>query len=177
LALATIASVVFGLAPAWHGTRGSVQGALRSSDARTAGAHRTTGAFVAAEVALCLVLVTGAGLLLRSLAKLTDVDPGFDRRNLLALNLNLPISQFPEPSSWTRFFETVRERTEVLPGVEAATFISHVPVTGDAFSNGFTVAGRPMPRGDEYSAEMRWVAPGYFEALRIPLKNGRFLEN
>jgi putative ABC transport system permease protein len=175
LALAVAASVVFGLAPAWQATRREVEGVLRGTGGRTAGAHRTTAAFVAAEVALCLMLLTGAGLLLRSLAKLTAVAPGFDAHNLLAMNVNLPNSQFPEPPEWTRFFEEVRARTRALPGVESATYISHLPVTQEAFGNGFTVEGRPMPRGDEYAAEMRWVAPGYFEALRIPLKSGRFL--
>ncbi len=175
LALAAAASVVFGLAPAWQATRREVEGVLRGAGGRTAGAHRTTAAFVAAEVALCLMLLTGAGLLLRSLAKLSEVAPGFDSRNLLAMNLNLPTAQYPEPDQWTRFFERVRAQTEALPGVESATFISHLPVTNDSFGNGFTVEGRPMPRGDEYSAEMRWVDPGYFEALRIPRKSGRYL--
>src|SRR5262249_51978816 len=129
--------------------------------------------FVAAEVALCLMLLTGAGLLLRSLAKLSEVDPGFDSRNLLAMNLNLPTAQYPEPYQWTRFFEQVSAPTATLPGVASATLISHLPVTSEGFGNGFTIEGRPMPRGDEYSAEMRWVAPGYFETLRIPRKSGR----
>src|SRR5262249_39871795 len=169
------ASLVFGLAPAWQATRREVEGVLRGAGGRTAGAHRTTAAFVAAEVALCLMLLTGAGLLLRSLAKVSEVSPGFDSGNLLALNLNLPVAQFPEPEQWARFFEQVRARTAALPGVESATFISHLPVTEDSFDNGFTIEGRPMPRGDEYSAEMRWVGPGYFEALRIPRRSGRFL--
>ena len=145
LILAAAASVVFGLAPAWQATRREVEGVLRGAGGRTAGAHRTTAAFVAAEVALCLMLLTGAGLLLRSLAKLSEVDPGFDSRNLLAMNLNLPTAQYPEPEQWTRFFEQVRARTATLPEVESATFISHLPVTSEGFGNGFTIEGRPMP--------------------------------
>src|SRR5262245_21817780 len=145
LALAVAASLVFGLAPAWQATRREVEGVLRGAGGRTAGAHRTTAAFVAAEVALCLMLLTGAGLLLRSLAKVSEVSPGFDSGNLLALNLNLPVAQFPEPEQWARFFEQVRARTAALPGVESATFISHLPVTEDSFDNGFTIEGRPMP--------------------------------
>src|SRR5262249_7395072 len=118
LVLAVAASVIFGLAPAWQATRREVEGVLRGAGNRTAGAHRTTAAFVAAEVALCLMLLTGAGLLLRSLAKLSQVAPGFDSRNLLALNVNLPSAQYPEPDQWTRFFEQVRARTAALPGVE-----------------------------------------------------------
>ncbi len=175
LALAVAASITFGLVPAWQATGRTIEGGLRGSGLRTAGAHRTTAVFVAAEIALCLMLLTGAGLLLRSLAKLSAINPGFETGNLVAMNLNLPIAQYPDPASWPRFFEEVRTRTDALPAVDSASYISHLPVTQDGFDNGFTVEGRPMPRGDEYSAEMRWVGPGYFETLRIPLRAGRFL--
>jgi putative ABC transport system permease protein len=173
--VAAAASVVFGLAPAWQATSRRVDAALRGPGGRVAGAHRTTAAFVAAEVALCLMLLTGAGLLLRSLARLSEVTPGFDARDLLAMNLNLPNAQYPDPATWARFFEDVRARTGAAPGIESASFISHLPVSSDDFGNGFTIEGRPMARGDEYTAEMRWVSPNYFDALRIPLRAGRFL--
>jgi putative ABC transport system permease protein len=176
LGVAVAASVVFGLAPAWQATRRRLDEALRGPGGRTAGAHRTTAVFVAAEVALCLMLLAGAGLLLRSLARLAEVRPGFDSRDLVAMNLNLPTAQYPEPASWTRFFEDVRSRAEAIPGVESAAFISHLPLSSDDFGNGFTIEGRPMERGDEHSAELRWVSPNYFSALRIPLRGGRFLE-
>jgi len=173
LLVAAAASVLFGLAPAWQATHRRLDAALRGPGGRTAGAHRTTAALVAAEIALCLMLLAGAGLLLRSLARLSNVKPGIDSRDVVAMNINLPVAQYPEPASWARFFEEVRARAAAAPGVASASYISHLPVTTEAFGNGFTIEGRPMPRGDEHSAEMRWVSPNYFEALRIPLRSGR----
>ncbi|HKD18106.1 MAG TPA: ABC transporter permease [Thermoanaerobaculia bacterium] len=174
--VAVLASVLFGLAPAWQASRRSTERALREGGARATGSRRTTSLLVAGEVALCLILLAGAGLLLRSLARLAQVNPGFDGTDVIALNLNLPTSQYPEPASWSRFFDAARRRVAAVPGVESAAFISHRPVTQDTFGNGFTVEGRPLGRGEEYSAEMRWVSPNYFAALRIPLAAGRFLD-
>ena len=178
MAVAVAASVLFGLAPAWQAASRRLDAAMRSSGERTAGSHRaiTGGSFVAAEIALCLMLLAGTGLLLRSLARLTAAGPGFESRGVIAMNLNLPIAQYPEPSSWSRFFEEVRHRTAGIPGVESASYISHLPVSSDDFGNGFTIEGRPMARGEELAAELRWIAPSYFETLRVPLKAGRFLE-
>jgi putative ABC transport system permease protein len=174
--VAVVASVLFGLAPAWQASRRSTERSLREGGTRATGSRRTTSLLIAGEVALCLILLAGAGLLLRSLARLARVNPGFDAANVVALNLNLPTSQYPEPASWARFFDEARRRVAALPGVESAAFISHRPVTPDSFGNGFTVEGRPLGRGEEYSAEMRWVSPNYFAALRIPLVAGRFLD-
>jgi predicted permease len=175
-AITGAATLLFGLAPSWQLARRSVSEAFgETSDARVAGGRRVGSLFVAAEVALCLVLLTGAALLIRSLERLSSVKPGFDPTNLLTLRLNLPVSQFPKPETWARFFDEVRTRVASLPGVEEVTSISHLPVSDDGFGNGFTVGGRPTARGDESSAEMRWVGPRYFETLKIPLRRGRLL--
>ena len=125
------------------------------------------------EVALALILLTGAGLLIRSFVRLTSVDPGFDPRHLLTERIVLPLEKYPEPAQWTPFFQSVLERVGGLPGVESVAAASSPPLT-DAMPGGvWEVEGRPMPLGMDSSVHGCTVSPSYFHTLRIPLISGR----
>jgi putative ABC transport system permease protein len=169
------AGVAFGLIGP-SGDRSQASTALRSSAGRlTCGrtSLRIRAGLVVAQVSLALMLVAGAGLLVRSLQKLTAIDPGFDPASLLTVTLDLP-SAYKEPARQTDFFDQLLGRIRGMPGVEAAGAVTFLPLTGQGAATSFTVAGRPAPApGEEPVAEIRIVDPGYFRAMRIPILRGR----
>ena len=130
---------------------------------------------VIAEVALALVLLSGAGLLIKSFARLQNVNPGFNPRNALTFEVSLPKMQYPDDSSIIRFSEEAQRRIASLPGVQAAGFSTLLPLAGSNSDSSFAIEGRPSdnntPSPDE---ELRQVSPDYFRALGTPLIKGRF---
>jgi putative ABC transport system permease protein len=124
------------------------------------------------EVALALVLLTGAGLLIRSFVRLSSVDPGFDPQHLLTERVVLPLGKYPEPARCTPFFQSVLERVGGLPGVESVAAASPSPLT-DALLGGLEIEGRPTPRGVQISTVISAISPSFFHTLRIPLISGR----
>ena len=177
-ALASVgAGLLLGIIPAIHGTRGHLQSSLNSGD--RAGGQRTSNSLrqslVVAEIAMSVMLLFGAGLLIRSFDRALRVDPGFDADNVLTARIRMPIS-FVDTENWPRsvaFFEEAIERLEALPGVEAATAAFQLPTDG-GWSNTFTFVGRPQPPDGNYpSAIFRPVMPGYFELAGIDLLRGR----
>ena len=127
------------------------------------------------EVALALILLTGAGLLIRSFVRLTSVDPGFDPRHLLTERVMLPFGKYTKPAQWAAFFQSVLERVGGLPGVESVAAASSPPLT-DAMGMGgasVEVEGRPTPSGMQSSTLFCIISPSYFHTLRIPLISGR----
>jgi putative ABC transport system permease protein len=124
------------------------------------------------EVGLALILLTGAGLLIRSFVRLTSVDPGFDPRHLLTERVVLPLGKYPEPAQWTPFFQNVLERVGGLPGVESVAAASPSPLTA-ALLGGLEIEGRPTPRGVQISTLISAITPSYFHTLRIPVISGR----
>jgi predicted permease len=126
------------------------------------------------EIALSLVLLAGAGLLAKSLAGLERIDPGFDPSQLLTMQIELPQPRYPEEHQPAAFFSRLYGRIGALPGVERVGGIFLLPFSGMNASTRFTVDGRPeMPGAPPLSASMRPVSPGYFSALRIPVRRGR----
>ena len=166
IALAT--GVFCGLAPAMRASRTDLQEALKSGGrGSTEGRpeHRTRALLVIAEVALSLILLVGAGLMLRTFQHLQAVDPGFDPRHVLTLEV---------AARGTRFFEQLRPRLEALPGVESVSLINHLPISGDIWTLGVIVYGRPAPPpGEQPTAAFRVVQPGYFATMKIPIVRGR----
>jgi putative ABC transport system permease protein len=129
---------------------------------------------VAGQVALAMVLLTGAGLFLRSFALLAKEKPGFDPHNVLTIRLSLPTQAYSDRAALVRFYETLLPRLAAFPGVEAAALASLLPLTPGHFSIPFKEADRPPATGDETpNANYRIVTPGYLSAMRIPLRNGR----
>jgi putative ABC transport system permease protein len=180
LALSLLTAVVFGLAPALQASRASQWDALKGggrTSGEGAGAHVLRGAFVAGEVALALTLLVGAGLLIRSFARLTSVGPGFRSENLLTLGVSLPSSRYGEAGKQVAFFEAAISRIEALPGVVAAGAISFLPLAGPGAATGFKVDGLPEPpAGEEPVADVRAVTRDYLRAMDIPLRRGRFFD-
>ncbi len=152
---------------------------LRGESTRTtadAGSRRFRNGLVVAQLSLALVLLAGAGLLVRSLHRLASVNPGFDPADLLTLSVELPQATYPDDARRSAFFAQLVARVGEMPGVSAAGAVSFLPLTNGGASTRFTIVGRPAPEpGHWTSADIRIVAPGYFGAMRIPLERGRGL--
>jgi len=176
LAVSMTAGIVFGLVPAFHASSGDLASVLK--DARRgsgSGAGRLAfqRSMVAVQVALALILLAGAGLALRSFDRLTRIDPGFDPSNAMAVRLSLPEARYPDAASVVRFYEHFVGALRELPGVEAAGAVTRSPLSG-SFAGSFTIPGRPD--ADDRVAQVRAATPGYFDALRIPVRRGRTFE-
>jgi putative ABC transport system permease protein len=170
-----LTALLFGILPAFQTTGASLASTLKEGGRSMAHAgRRTRGALVVAEVALAVTLLAGAGLLIRSFARLQSVDPGFRPEQTLTFALDLPESRYKEDSQRTRFYETLVERLEALPGARRAGAVILLPLRGNSFNLSFTVAGWPPPtQGEEPTLETRVATPGYFQTLGIPLLKGR----
>ncbi len=167
-------SVVFGLVPAVVSSRADMTGFLKDvgRGADTAAGRRSLrNVLIAAEVALSLLLLTGAALAMRSFDRLSRVQPGFDPANVLTFNVRVPAARYATVAATERFF---REYTARLhqPGIRSVGAIFQAPLSPGGFGGTFTIGGRP-PEHDEGRAQVRPVTPGYFETLRIPVVEGR----
>ena len=176
LGLAVLTGLVFGLVPALNASRLNVNEALKEGGrSSTAGItrHRFSNLLVASELALALVLLIGAGLLIKGFWRLRAVEPGFATDNLITMRLELPEARYKEIPKQTQFRERALEAINVLPGVEAA-MVSEIPLGGDALFHNFIIEGRPpLSPGDEPELYSRTVAGDYFRTMRIPLLSGR----
>jgi putative ABC transport system permease protein len=165
--------LLFGLVPALQAVRPSPAQALRSSGTVRGAARerlRLKNALVVAETALAIVLLAGAGLLIRSFWRLSQVDPGFEAEGVLTAQLNLP---YDERAQVVHFFEQALERASLLPGVRDAAAISWMPFSAGSATN-FRCLDRPAPPpGQDLVADVRFVTPGLFRAMGIPLHEGR----
>ena len=129
---------------------------------------------VVGQVAMALVLLVGAGLLLKSLARMGKVDAGFDPRGVMTASVQLPDNQYNIDEKKAAFYRAVSEKLEVLPGVSSAAVVEALPFSGFNPSSSFSIEGRPLSPGDPGPHSMLdWVTPGYFEAMHIPLLRGR----
>lgn len=170
--------ILFGLVPALasgnpeltealkEGGRGSTTGVRR---------NRLRNALVVAEVSLALVLLVGAGLLMKSFARLQNVDPGFNPQNVLTMEVALPVSKYPRGKPVADMYAEATRRIQALPGVEAAAFTSILPLSGTNSDSSFAIEGRdPNVEKVFPDEEIRSVTPDYFRVLKIPLLWGRF---
>jgi putative ABC transport system permease protein len=177
LAVSLATGLAFGIVPALQATRRDLGDSLREGERGSTGGGGRGGlrsALVASETALALVLLVGAGLMIRSFVALQAVDPGFDRRNVLSLVVSVAGTASAEPSRRSAFFEDVVRDAAALPGVTSASAINHLPLAGDIWGWPFRVEGRPAPKeGEEEFATYRVVLPGYFRTMGIPLRRGR----
>jgi predicted permease len=177
-AVSLATGIGFGLAPALFGSRLSLTGALADGGRGSApqARQRLRRALVVSEVALALVLLVGAGLLLRSLQRLQAVDPGFDPTRLVTFNLTPPLRTYGDIARRTRFFEGVIARVRSLPGVEAVGATSDLPYGVGALFHDFVIEGRPeVEPGAEPEIYNRSVDPSYFATLGLPSLQGRAL--
>jgi len=170
-------ALIFGLAPAYHGGKvdpaQALRGGGRSASAARAG-QRVRVALVVSELALSVVLLIGAGLMLRSLVRLTTVDPGFDADGQLTFSVVMMPRKYPDESSMLSLSERLSSQLASLPGVQHAGFTTHLPLSGQNLENGFEVDGYvPANADDNPVAGMRGVSEHYFAALGVRLKAGR----
>ena len=176
--LSVLAGLFFGAAPAVIASRPDLTVFLRDvrRDGGAAGGRRRLRAgLVAAQVALALMLLAGAGLALRSFSRLMHVDPGFQTGGVLTFRVSLPEGTYPTLESNVQFFREYLDRVRQLPGVAGAGAVQLAPVTRAGFGGSFTIYGQP-PGSDEGNAQVRSATTGYLEALRIPLRAGRTFE-
>jgi putative ABC transport system permease protein len=173
--ITSLVGLFVGLAPALRASQSHPQDALQQGSRAVAGGHQfTRRMLVVSEVGLALVLLIGAGLLLRSLKQLFAIDPGFDSAHLLTMQVQESGRRFNEDSVRARFFEQVLESVRQVPGVTAAAFTSQLPLSGD-----FDVYGLQLesePRNKSEGLYRYAVSPAYFATMRIPLRGGRLLD-
>jgi putative ABC transport system permease protein len=130
------------------------------------------GVLVVAELSIAVVLLVSAGLLLQSLWRLRHVSPGFNPQQVLSFNLALPDNQYSSAKQ-VQFFETLTTRLKALPGVHTASIVMPLPLSGDRYSISFETEGRPVPKGEEPSADFFVIGPDYLSSMEIPLLKGR----
>ena len=169
-AITAFAGVASGLAPLFVAFRLNVEQTLKEARPTTTGAtaQRLRALLMVTEVALALILLTGAGLLIRTFIGLASADPGFDPQHLLTERVMLPLEKYTNPAQWTPFFQSSLERIAGLPGVESVAAASAAPLTNAAVGS-VEIEGRQVP----CSALLSVVSPSYFHTLRIPLISGR----
>jgi len=176
LGLALLTGILSGIAPAFSASRGvghALKEAGRGSSAGT-GAVRFRKIMVAAEIAVSLVLLVGAGLLMRSFLKLRAVDPGFDSRNVLTMTVSVAGRSDSVGQARENLYRTIIERVEAVPGVLQASMTNHLPIAGDWWGTDITVDGAPKPLpGQEINTVFRVTRPGYFSVMRVPILKGR----
>ena len=174
-AVSMLTGIVFGLAPALQSSRTDVQEALKeTARSTTGGRHRLRQVLVVTEVALTLVLLIGAGLLIRSFYLLQQVNPGFVDEHVLSFRVQLPVQKYPGEHEWLNFYERALEKLQALPGVNEVSLTSRVPMDYNDWQSGFRVVGDPPPPpGQGPSMEVSIVSPGYFHSMGIPLIRGR----
>jgi putative ABC transport system permease protein len=174
--LSLAAGVLFGSLPAWHGSDLNVYATLKEGGRGTSGGgrRRLREALVIVEVALAVMLLAGAGLLLRSFSSLLSTNPGFTPEGVALASVSLPRSTYQSPDQWRAFVSTTLDRLRGEPGVRQVAAAVSPPMGGIKISLTYTVAGQPSPpSGQEPQADFRPVTPGYFSLMRIPLLAGR----
>jgi predicted permease len=175
LVITTLSGVLFGIAPALWSARRAPGEALKDAgrgQRENRRMRRWGEALAIAEIALALMLTSGAALLVRSLWRLQHVPPGFDSRGVLAVGLSLPSVRYDTAPKITAFDDALTERALSLKGVTGAAIVSHLPLTGTEWTSDFSIAGR---RPDEFGAEVahREVSADYFRVMREPIRAGR----
>ncbi len=176
LAMSTVTGLLFGLVPALRATRRAVAPTLRAAgrgSSAGAGARRLRDGLVVAELALSLVLLAGAGLMVKSMLRLQTVDPGFRPEGVLAARLRMGGERYDATSARLALLTRAVERLAALPGVQAASATSSAPLSGSNSSSSFVVDGHDVPEGQTPNAETRAVLPGYFGTMGLPLLAGR----
>ena len=171
-----LTGLIFGLAPALQMSRPNLSESLKESGRSSSGSaksNRLRGVLVITEVAMTLVLLIAAGLLVRTVLRLNQVDKGFNSRNVLTMNIGLPSLKYPKPENVIAFYKQASERISAIPGVKAAGVTSVLPLSDNFDGRGLEVEDHPTPPGEAYNVDLYVVTPGYLRAMEIPLQKGR----
>ncbi|HEV2915194.1 MAG TPA: ABC transporter permease [Pyrinomonadaceae bacterium] len=177
VAVSLLTGLIFGLAPALSTSKTDLNETLKEggrSSTQSIRRNRVRSLLVVSEVALSLVLLVGAGLLIRSFLQLQTVNPGFDPHNVLTASIALPSAKYAEERQQAEFFNQLLERAAAQPGVQTVGITSLLPLSGQIAQNVFNIEGRPpLPPGERLTAHARVISPEYLRALGIPLLKGR----
>jgi predicted permease len=180
LAISLATALFFGVLPALRSAAaGSPYETLKSgSGANTAGRGglRLRNLLVSFEVGLCAALLVTAGLFIASFVRLTTIDRGFDVERVLAVDMSLPFIKYAKPEDRTRFFDRVLDQAKAMPGVESAAISSYLPLMGESWVDIIKTENDPRPDSKSPTVNLRFVSPGLFRTLRIPLRSGRDFE-
>jgi len=177
LAVSLVTGIGFGITPALQASSSDLNETLKEGGrGSTTGRRRdlTRSLLVVSEVALSLMLLVGAGLLIKSFVRLLSSDPGYDTQRVLTVNVPLSRTKYPQPEQQANFFQQALERMRALPGVEVVAATSLLPLSGNDSISTFTIEGRPpVVPGQEPDARQQTISPDFFRALGIPLRRGR----
>ena len=178
MGLSILTGLLFGAVPAVQSTRAGISATLKEggrSALTTRGGARMRTTLVIAEVALAVTLLAGAGLLIRSFARLAAVDPGFQVDPALTFEISLPDARYKEDAQKIAFFDQLLPRLEAIPGVQKAAGVISLPLSGTSIVLSFEVEGRPpVPPAQQPAMQVRIATAGYFETIGIPLEKGRY---
>jgi putative ABC transport system permease protein len=176
LVISVLSGLVAGLAPAWRVSKANVNETLKQGLGRTSatgGGNRIRSALVVCEVSLSLMLLAGAGLLIRSLWNLRSTNPGFDTHNVLTMSLPIPGDKYPTPAQEINFWNQALERIRALPGVDAAGAVDDLPFNGGSHQP-IAIEGRPkVAMSEQPEVDVRVISTGYLRAMHIPVLRGR----
>lgn len=174
LGLAVATGIAFGMAPALFACKTDLNRALQEGGrAMSSGRGVIRRALVGSEVALAIILLAGAGLLMRSFLNLRAIDAGFDPHNVLTLEASTAGEPQYAGAARENLYRTIVRRIDAVPGVHSAALINHVPLVGDVWGFNFAVEGRPLRPGQEPNAVYRVAGPDYFATMKIPVLKGR----
>lgn len=174
IAASLLTSLVFGIVPALHLSRHDLNDSLKEGGRQHAAAvgRGARESLIVAEVALSIVLLVGAGLLIRSLQHLEGVDPGFDTERVVTMEVSLPVARYPEGDQMP-FYQQLEERVRGIAGVRSVGAVNMLPLSSNYDSRGIQIEDDPKPDGQGQSPQWRSVTPGYFDAMGIPMIAGR----
>src|ERR1051325_7302083 len=179
LLVSLLTGVIAGVVPAFRATKTNLNDSLKAGLGRTdadSGGNRTRSVLVVSEMALSLVLLIGAGLMIRSLSHLRNVDPGMDTHNVVIADLQLSRVKYAKPQQQFAFYDQLVQRLRTLPGVESASAIDIMPLSDGGSIQPIAVEGRPMvPMAEQPEVAVRVVEPDFMRTMRIPLLQGRML--
>jgi putative ABC transport system permease protein len=170
-----LATLCFGLAPAWQLSRIALNDSLKDGGrSGSSSRHGLMRFLVGAELTLAVVLLIGAGLMVKSFLRLQAVNPGFESEGVLAFDLTFPTAAYPDAAHQTEGQRRIVEKLQAIAGVDSAALVSNLPLSGSSWGRGFHIAGQPEPKpGETPVALNRVVSTDYFRVMRIPVKAGR----
>lgn len=173
--LSLVSGLIFGIAPALQVSKPNLNNALKEGGrSGSSGSNRLRSSLVVFEIALSLILLVGAGLLMRSFTSLMNTNPGFKPDHLMTMTMVLPSAKYKEPAQKVGFYSDLVQRVQNLPGVESAAAVNYLPLGGSNSSDDFLVEGVPEPPpGQEYGGRYRVCSPDYFQTMGITVLKGR----
>jgi predicted permease len=181
LLVATLSGLIFGLAPALQSSRLNLNTSLKEggrNNTESAGKRRMRNTLIVAEIALSLMLLVGAGLMMKSFIKLQSVSPGFKPEQILTMNLSLPRAKYDNSEKVISFYQQLINQVKTVPGVEAAGVTISLPPNKLTISDNFTIEGKPVAQGSsEPIVPIIFSSPDYFNVLGVPLIDGRFFND